>query len=111
MKKYTEILSKEERLEMIKCGIVAQLSTIPGIEKDAQLQSAVDRVAAPVKGTLILAALAGVPVGAAWHYLDRRTDDRRRSERELQARLKFYRDIASNIESNLAQQADPDRVV
>jgi len=108
MKKYTEILTQTERIEMIKSGAVAQLTSTNSIDKYAQLG---ERVNNAFKGTLLTAALLGVPVGVAWHFLDRATNARRRSEREQQEKLKFYRNIAGNIETNMAEQQDPEKVI
>jgi hypothetical protein len=105
--KYTEILSPAERLEMIKSGMVAQLSLTNGLIKAAQWE----RAAGPLKSSILAAALAGVPLGVAWHFLDRKTNERRRSERELQEKLKFYRNVSSNIETDLANQESPDKVI
>lgn len=108
MKKYTQILTPAERLEMIKSGMVAQLSLLKNMEKDAQWAG---RITAPIKGIVLGSALLGIPVGVLWHFLDRATNERRRSERELQEKLKFYRNVAGNIETNLANQEDPEKVI
>ena len=106
--KYTEILSKSERLEMVKSGMVAQLVHMNGLTKQSQIM---DKIQAPLKTTALLAVLAGIPIGVAWHFLDRKTNERRRSERELQEKLKFYRNITGNIETDLANQEDPTKMI
>ena len=105
---YTDLITKEQRLEMIKVGMVAQLIKTNRLEKFAQLGGLPKNF---VKTTLLLSVLGGIPLGVAWHFMDRKTNERRRSERELQEKLKFYRNVSTNLETDMADQKDPEKII
>jgi len=113
MKKHTELLTPLERLTMIKVGVLLALNEKKNLQKTAAI--GIGRVGGLsgdlITSTMLLAALTGIPVGVAWHFMDRKASDRRKSERGMQEKLKFYKNIATGMETRLATQTDPTKVL
>ena len=100
---YITELSPQERADAIKTGMVfgiaLQSNSVAEMQKRAQ---AVPAIVGGLRMALTTALLLGIPLGSAWHMIDRNSSARRRTERELRERLKFYKDVASGVEDELA---------
>lgn len=101
LKNYRALLTDDEHLEMVKCGMTAQLKESCGsdyrrIVKMAQIGDA-------LKVILASTIFAGVPAGILWHKLDRVTAANRPEEKEMQEKIKFYKHMTTNIENAIAE--------
>ena len=103
---YIDELTPHDRLQAIKTGMVLGLTlesnNIEDMEKRGQ--NLINDISSGMRMALTAALLAGVPLGAAWHVMDRNSSARRQNERELHERLKFYKDISTGVEDELADQ-------
>ena len=57
-----------------------------------------------VKGVALLSALAGVPMGALWHLMDRNAKNTNNRVDNLKAQSGIYRNAASDFEQSLAKK-------
>lgn len=110
LKPFTELLDPHTRLEMLKAGMISEIHSQCGsfdnFVKSAQINELFQAVGGTGKLIAALAVLAGVPMGIGLHKADYATSPARISERESKDRIKFYKGLTSNIESELAKGED-----
>jgi len=108
LKPYNQLLSKQEHLELLKQGMMQVFGKKYGNNSKALLKVAAGEGLASIPESLMRAAigltiLAGVPAGAVWHKIDQKTAPNNLQEREMNEKIKLYKNLTSNVESTLAE--------
>lgn len=104
---YINALTKEERAACLKMGSIMAFSqfgiTPRGIDpfvKSAGLSDYLNTIGRAVVAT---ALIGGVPIGVAAHVIGKRIRQQTGKEKEMEAKLKYYRAATGSLETNLGQ--------
>ena len=98
---YVSHLTQAERAGCIRMGMMLKLAE-HNIRPSQMIKSGL--VTEIGKTILGLSLVAGIPVGAAAHLLNRKIVERRGKERELQEKIKYYRSATQGLERGLADE-------
>ena len=110
---YTALISPAERAAAVKAGAALSvlragvpLSAIDGaalvkFAQDATLDTLYGPFKLAPKALAALALLAGAPLGALTHHIDRKVSGETPEERERLNRIRYYRDLTTQLESGL----------
>jgi len=102
---YISLLTPEERAASVKMGAMLKCSEL-GIK-----QSAVSDVINPtnaMKAVAVASLLTGVPLGVAAHIIGRRLTGVENREKEMQEKIKYYRNATRGLETGLEAPARED---
>jgi hypothetical protein len=104
---YTQLLSKEQREECIRNGLLLKLAeygvTGETLEKEAGLVG--DWFDTGAKGIILGSVITGIPLGIMAHMVHRKTREVRNREKELQSKINYYNQAAQDLETGLAGSA------
>ena len=95
---YLDHLTPAERGACVKLGAMLKCSEL-GVK-----QSAISEVISPenlMKSVAVVSLLGGVPLGVAAHIIGRRITGTENRERELQEKIKYYRNATRGLETGL----------
>lgn len=101
---HVQYMTREERAGCVRMGMMMKLAE-HGILPSEFIKSAI--VTELGKAILGVSLVAGIPVGAAAHLLNRKIVERRGKERELQEKIKYYRSATQGLERGLADELAP----
>ena len=102
---YISLLTPGERAASVKLGAMMKCSEL-GIK-----QSAISEVINPsnaMKAVAAVSLLIGVPMGVAAHVIGRRISGVENHEKEMQEKIKYYRNATRGLETDLGTQAKED---
>ena len=95
---YTKLLTPWERAGAIKLGCLMSLGRNCVSVEEFQKQAAWGNADLIPKSMLLTALMAGIPLGYVAHNSGKALSNDNRAEREALTRLKFYRQLAADIE-------------
>lgn len=95
---YTRLLTPAERAAGIRAGAALFAKEAAGID----FSEAPSNIAKAIAAT---ALLTGIPIGVAAHLVGRHVSSDRLKERELKARIGYFRDATMGMERGLARRA------
>lgn len=104
--KHAQFLTPHERLAVTRLGILDVCNDFVsacGVSQKSALSNPLDLLKATAGGMALLAAIGGIPVGAAAHYIGRGSKVRDAKEKELIQRIKDYREIATRLEGGIQE--------
>ena len=101
---YTKLLTTAERASAIKLGAMLKFSDagIPLGKIDGVIKRAGISAGGTMKAVAVLALLGGVPLGVAAHLIGKQVTHQRAGERELEEKIKQYREASKGLETGLA---------
>jgi len=106
---YTRLLSPKERVSAMKLGAMLEFadkgigpSSIDGFVKQAVIPAFGGFLEGTAKAIVVTALLTGVPLGVAAHLIGNQVSSNRRQEREKLDRIRYYRNVGSQLEQGLA---------
>ena len=106
---FTHRINPLERADAIKVGMMIGLvaNGIPPVtlSKQAQILTDVGNFVTQSipRGLLSISLLAGVPIGVVAHMMDRAAGPEQQKQREALQRIKYYKDVAREMEGRLAE--------
>jgi hypothetical protein len=91
------LLSSEDVHDFAKCGAAINAA---GFGKSAA--GIADLLDLGTKGILYGSVITGIPVGIMAHVIHKKIRDKRLKERELDAKIEYYRNATSGVERGLS---------
>lgn len=101
---YLSHISLAERAGCVRMGMMLKLAEHGILPSEFTKSALVTEIGKAILG---ISLVAGVPVGAAAHLLNRKIVERRGKERELQEKIKYYRSATQGLERGLADELSP----
>ena len=101
---HVQYLTQAERAGCIRMGIMLKLAEHNILPSEFTKSAFVTEIGKAVLGVSLL---AGIPVGAAAHLLNRKIVERRGKEHELQEKIKYYRAATQGLERGLVDELAP----
>ena len=102
---YISLLTPGERAASVKMGAMLKCSEL-GI-KQSDVADVLDPSKA-MKAVAVASLLVGVPLGVAAHIIGRRVTGVENREKEMQEKIKYYRNATRGLETGLGTQAKED---
>ena len=96
---YIELLDREERGAALKLGYKLAYLQLGVKQADGVLDTTLSAVEKAILG---VAVFTGVPLGIAGHMLTRASKSDELAQRERRAKIRYYRDITSELGQGLA---------
>ena len=105
--RYIELLTMEERAGAMKLGATLKLAEC-GIHPSRVKEAAIAVSPGGMAKTMItVSLLAGVPLGVVAHAIGRHVTQQNTKDKELQEKIRFYRDATNTLETGLAAPTGP----
>lgn len=110
-----DFITREERLSAIRGGMLSKMaehSIHPAIFKDYVSNSRLEKKAdfnikglasGALENAIMLAVLAGIPLGVAHHYISEATNRKSVEEQKQLNKIKHYASKTNKVESDLAK--------
>lgn len=104
---YIQALTKEERAGCIKMGALMAFSNFgvtPGnIDPFVKKAGVSDAFNALGRAVIATALIGGIPIGVAAHVIGKRIRQQTDKEKEMEAKLKYYRSATGALDTDLGQ--------
>ena len=101
---YTKVLTPDERMSCMRFGALLKCAEY-GLQADevsALVKSATISLTDTAKGIAAMAVLSGIPVGVIAHIAGQHITGQRAQERELEEKVKYYRNATQGLNAGLA---------
>jgi len=105
---YAKTLSPEERADCQRVGALLKLAQlrVPAADVEEAVKAAFavgPALEGSAKTILVGSLLTGIPLGIMAHMLGKKVTEVKRRERELRAKINYYRGAGKELESSMMQ--------
>lgn len=101
---YAKILTPDERMACMRFGAVLKCAEhgLNRTEVKSLVKQATLSLTDTAKGIAAMAVLSGIPIGVIAHIAGQHISGQRAQEREMEEKVKYYRNATQGLSSGLA---------